>query len=73
MSAADRLAILRRLFRDHDGPITTGMAHREYQARGIPCRTTARRDLEQLAREGLIHPVGAENDRKYLLTKVGDR
>ncbi|MFB6809459.1 hypothetical protein [Streptomyces sp. NPDC056387] len=75
MSAADpaRLRLLRRLFRDHDGPVTTGMAHRLYQAKGIPCRTTARRDLEELVREGLIHAVGPENDRKYLLTKDGGR
>ncbi|MFJ3173759.1 hypothetical protein ACIPJK_23670 [Streptomyces roseus] len=74
MSARDRLRVLRALFRDHDGPVTTGMAHHHYQAKGIsPHRTTARADLELLARQGLIHAVGPENNRRYVLTKAGGR
>lgn len=70
MTPRDRLQVLRRLFRDQRGPITTGMVHQLYQAKGIaPLRATARQDLERLVREGLAYTTGPDNDRKYWLNR----
>jgi hypothetical protein len=56
MSAADRLALLRRLARDYQGDITTGVVRRLYVqhfGKG-DWRRTARRDLAQLTEQGLL-------------------
>lgn len=50
------------------GRITTGQAHAFYQATGWgPCRTTARKDLQALARRGVLVERGPDNDRTYTL------
>ncbi|MCB5168050.1 hypothetical protein LG634_24885 [Streptomyces bambusae] len=61
-----RLAALRQLFAQQPGPLTTGQVWTYYRAHGLAtCRTTARRDLEQLTREGLLTQLGPDNDRSY--------
>lgn len=51
-----------------DGHITTGQAHRFYRATGYgPCRTTARKDLQALARGGVLIEHGPDNGRTYHL------
>lgn len=68
MTPRDRLAALRRYFRDWQGPITTGMVHDWYRAKGIAsCRTTARQDLKTLVQEDLIYTTGPDNDRRFWL------
>ncbi|MFE5090640.1 hypothetical protein ACFRCI_09595 [Streptomyces sp. NPDC056638] len=56
MSAADRLAILRRAIRDYEGVWTTRMVQQLYRARGYaaPYRRTAKQDLVTLHRQGLL-------------------
>lgn len=50
------------------GRITTGQAHAFYQATGYgPCRTTARKDLQALARTGRLIEHGPDNGRTYHL------
>ena len=50
------------------GRITTGQAHRFYRATGYgPCRTTARKDLQALARGGVLIEHGPDNGRAYHL------
>ncbi|MEH0417895.1 hypothetical protein [Streptomyces sp. B21-083] len=50
------------------GRFTTGQAHRFYRATGWgPCRTTARKDLQALARLGLLDERGPVNARVYTL------
>lgn len=50
------------------GRITTGQAHRFYRATGYgPCRTTARKDLQALARDGVLVEHGPDNGRIYHL------
>lgn len=72
MTPRDRLAILRMLFRDQPGPITTGMVHEHYQAKGIaPSRTTARQDLKTLVLQDLIYATGPQDDRKFWLKTSG--
>ncbi|MEU9000488.1 hypothetical protein [Streptomyces sp. NPDC048551] len=73
MTPRDRLAVLRRLFKEQPGPITTGMAHAYYRAHGIaPHRSTARRDLAVLVRQGLIVVTGDEyNARRFWLRTMG--
>lgn len=58
-----------------DGRITTGQAHRFYRATGYgPCRTTARKDLQALARDGVLIEHGPDNGRTYRLnTAKGGR
>ena len=56
MSAADRLALLRRAIRDHDGDWTTTKVQALYRAHqyAAPYRRTAKRDLALLHRQGLL-------------------
>ncbi len=58
-----------------DGRIATGQAHRFYRATGYgPCRTTARKDLQALARGGVLDEHGPDNGRTYRLnTAKGGR
>lgn len=68
MTSRDRLAVLRAMFRDRPGPITTGMVHEQYRAKGIAtCRTTARQDLKTLVQQDLIYTTGPDNDRRFWL------
>jgi hypothetical protein len=54
--------------RQMGGRITTGQAHAFYQATGWgPRRTTARKDLQALARRGVLVERGPDNDRTYTL------
>lgn len=72
MTGRDRLHVLRRLFRDQRGPITTGMVHTLYRNSGLaPSRTTARADLKTLVNEGLIYATGPTSNRKYWLKQTG--
>ena len=53
---------------ERTGHITTGQAHRFYRATGYgPCRTTARKDLQALARDGVLIEHGPDNERSYHL------
>jgi DeoR/GlpR family transcriptional regulator of sugar metabolism len=53
---------------ERTGRITTGQAHRFYRATGYgPCRTTARKDLQALARQGALLEHGPDNERAYHL------
>lgn len=53
---------------ERTGRITTGQAHRFYRATGYgPCRTTARKDLQALARNGVLIEHGPDNGRTYHL------
>lgn len=72
MTPRDRLAVLRRLFKEQPGPITTGMAHDYYKAKGIaPNRGTARGDLKTLVEQGLLYTTGDDSNRKFWLKKHG--
>lgn len=72
MTPRDRLAVLRRLFKEQPGPITTGMAHAYYRAQGIaPHRTTARKDLHTLVKQGLLTATGPEDNRRFWLRTMG--
>jgi hypothetical protein len=58
------LAEIRRV----GGHITTGQAQRFYRATGYgPCRTTARKDLQALARDCVLVEHGPDNERTYHL------
>lgn len=58
------LAEIRRI----GGHITTGQAHRFYRATGYgPCRTTARKDPQALARDCVLIEHGPDNGRGYHL------
>lgn len=51
------------------GEYTTGMAHRFYRATGWgPCRTTARKDLQALARRGVLIERGPVDARTYTVS-----
>lgn len=64
------LAEIRRV----GGRITTGEAHRFYQATGHgPCRTTARKDLQYYARQGVLIERGPDNGRLYTLARGAAR
>ncbi len=69
MSAADRLALLRRAVVERPGPWATREVQRLYTAHGlnVPSRKTARDDLAYLARQGLLIERGPENGRHYTL------
>ncbi|MEV5942733.1 hypothetical protein [Streptomyces sp. NPDC051994] len=69
MSAAERLAVLRRAVVDRPGPWTTREVQRLYTAHGlnVPSRKTARDDLAYLERQGLLIERGPENGRHYTL------
>ncbi|MFB6626458.1 hypothetical protein ACFCWD_28820 [Streptomyces sp. NPDC056374] len=71
MSAANRLAVLRRAVRDHAGEWTTGKVVQLYMERGlhVPCRKTARDDLALLARQGLLTERGPQNGRHYTFNR----
>jgi len=72
MTPRDRLAVLRRLFKEQPSPITTGMAHAYYRAQGIsPHRSTARGDLATLVQQGLIYWTGPTDNRKFWLKSIG--
>lgn len=50
------------------GQMTTGQAHAFYRATGWgPCRTTARKDLQAMARRGVLVERGPDNGRTYTL------
>lgn len=50
------------------GRITTGQAHRFYQATGHgPCRITARKDLAYWARRGVLTARGPDNRRAFTI------
>jgi hypothetical protein len=50
------------------GTTTTGQAHAFYRATGWgPCRTTARKDLQYYARQGVLVERGPDNGRIYSL------
>ena len=54
--------------RQYPGVWTTGMVNGLYQATGWgPCRTTARKDLQALARRGVLIERGPVNARTYTL------
>jgi hypothetical protein len=54
------------------GHITTGQAHAFYRATGWgPCRTTARKDLQRLTRDGELTEHGPDNARTYTLNWKG--
>ena len=56
------------------GHITTGQAHRFYRATGYgPCRTTARKDLQALARGGVLIEHGPDNERAYRINTAKGR
>ena len=53
---------------ERTGHIATGQAHRFYRATGYgPCRTTARKDLQALARDGVLIEHGPDNKRIFHL------
>lgn len=68
---ADRERVRRRQLLaeiERTGRITTGQAHAFYRATGYgPCRTTARKDLQALARDGVLVEHGPDNGRAYHL------
>lgn len=72
MSAADRLATLRRAVHDRPGPWTTRTVQALYKAHGhdAPFRATARGDLAQLAREGLLVVRDEKDCRSYHLNTL---
>jgi hypothetical protein len=54
------------------GHITTGQAHAFYRATGWGrCRTTARKDLQRLTRDGVLTEHGPDNARTYTLNWKG--
>ncbi|MEU4947669.1 hypothetical protein [Streptomyces lavendulae] len=72
MTPRDRLAVLRRLFVEQPGPITTGMVVAYYQAAGMaPGRNTARHDLRRAQQQGLIYHTGADDNRRWWLRSIG--
>ncbi|ROQ69212.1 hypothetical protein EDD93_3709 [Streptomyces sp. 840.1] len=76
MSAADRLALLRRAVRDYDGVWTTRMVQQLYRAHGYaaPYRRTSKNDLALLARQGLLVLDDTDPGRRiYHLNRVVPR
>lgn len=73
MSAAwDRRTRLLAALREQVGPIRTGQVMQLYRANGWgPSRTTARRDLQHLARQGVLNEHGDDSDRWYTLNSAG--
>lgn len=68
----DRRHRLLTVLRQQDGPIRTGDVMRLYRQQGWgPSRTTARRDLQFLARRGLLVEHGPLSDRRYMMTRRG--
>lgn len=68
----DRHSRLLTVLRGQDGPVRTGEVMRLYREQGWgPSRTTARRDLQALARRGLLVEHGHRSDRQYALTRRG--
>ncbi len=67
MSAQARLRILRAAVLTDPAPWATERVRALYRqhAYAAPQRSTARRDLERLAREGLLVQLGPENNRHY--------
>lgn len=54
------------VLREDGGVWKTGEVARLYRERGWGvCRTTARKDLQHLARRGLLVEYGPDNDRSY--------
>lgn len=51
------------------GVVTTGRVHEVNRSLGAPKRTTARHDIEDLHRAGLLIQGGADDRRFYLLTR----
>lgn len=72
MSAADRLAILRRAVRDYQGEWTTRRVQQLYRAHSYaaPLRKTARDDLALLHRQGLLVLNDEPGRRSYTLSKI---
>lgn len=72
MSAADRLALLRRAVRDYQGEWTTRRVQQLYRshAYAAPLRKTARDDLALLHRQGLLVLDDAPGRRSYTLAKI---
>ncbi|MFF5784223.1 hypothetical protein ACFY8P_04540 [Streptomyces sp. NPDC012693] len=66
---AERLQLLRAVAAEWKGEWTTRRAQHLYQARFGPgdWRRKARRDLDQLATEGLLDEHGPENRRHFTL------
>lgn len=55
------------------GQMTTGQAHAFYRATGWgPCRTTARKDLQAMARRGVLVERGPAEDCSYTLNSRKD-
>ncbi|MFJ5804817.1 hypothetical protein [Streptomyces sp. NPDC093093] len=60
------------MFKEQPGPITTGMAHKYYMAKGVATqRSTARGDLHRLVAQGLLTVTGPENERRFWLRPTG--
>jgi hypothetical protein len=55
------------------GVVTTGRVHRVNRGLGAPKRTTARRDIADLHRSGLLLQGGSEHARFYVLTRKARR
>jgi predicted DNA-binding transcriptional regulator YafY len=55
------------------GVVTTGRVHEANRQLGAPKRTTARRDIAALHRQGLLIEGGADDARFYLLTRKAAR
>lgn len=71
-TAARRRARLLDTIRQQPHEVRTGEVMALYRAQGWgPSRTTARRDLQYLARRGQLAEHGAPNDRYYTLRKDG--
>ncbi|MFJ4852433.1 hypothetical protein [Streptomyces sp. NPDC088730] len=73
MSAADRLALLRRAIRDYPGDWTTRMVQQLYRAHGYaaPYRRTAKGDLVALHRQGLLLLDDTDPSRRcYRLNRI---
>ncbi|MGA5424569.1 hypothetical protein [Streptomyces lavendulocolor] len=72
MSTA-RLSVLRTAVAQRPGPWTTQKVRRLYAAQGIPApfRGTARRDLDQVAREGLLTRDDSDPNRRVFRRPKG--
>jgi predicted transcriptional regulator len=70
---AGRVPILLAAIRKEGGEWTTERARVTYAllGRDVPCRRTCRRDLDLLARRGLIARHGPDNNRHYTLNPKG--
>ncbi|CAM5249146.1 hypothetical protein SGLAM104S_01578 [Streptomyces glaucescens] len=71
MSAAQQRRVrLLTAMREQPGAVSTGEVMALYRANGWgPSRTTARRDLQYLARHGQLDEHGPQNNRSYTLRK----